>query len=146
MMGPAFRRMMAAWCGMHSDHSSAVELCVRNDGDAARLELDLIVSEKARQQARVAARNLFHKGLMFGTVFCFWMIRFSNPGSGTHCGSSFPMRAVPKAECDSDKLGRPFGWSRIFAVDSSVLPSIPGTTLAFPTMANAYRIATEAPI
>ncbi len=148
MMEPAFRRMMAAWCGMHSDHSSAVELRVRNGGDGAavRLELDLIVSEKARREAHVAARDLFRKGLMFGTVFCFWMIRFSNPGSGTHCGGSFPMRAVPKAECDSDRLGRPFGWSRVFAVDSSVLPSIPGTTLAFSTMANAYRIATEAPI
>ena len=42
---PAFRRMMAAWCGMHSDHSSAVELTVRNDG-AVRLELDLIVSTR----------------------------------------------------------------------------------------------------
>jgi hypothetical protein len=47
---------------------------------------------------------------------------------------------------DSDSLGRPFGWRRIHAVDASVLPSIPGTTLAFPVMANAVRIAEQAPI
>jgi choline dehydrogenase-like flavoprotein len=147
LMEPMLRRMMAAWCGMHSDHSSAVELCLKRDGGrTSRLELNLLVSDKARRDARVAARDLFRKGLLFGTLFCFWMIRFSNPGSGTHCGGSFPMRRTPKAKCDSDRLGRPYGWSKIFVVDSSVLPSIPGTTLALPTMANAYRIATEAPL
>jgi hypothetical protein len=74
------------------------------------------------------------------------MIRFSNPGSGTHCGSSFPMRARPSAPFDTDALGRPFGWRRVHAVDASILPSIPGTTLAFAVMANAVRIAEQAPI
>jgi hypothetical protein len=74
-----------------------------------------------------AARVLVGKGLAFQTLFCHWMIKFSNPGSGTHCGSSFPMRRVPSQPLDSDALGRPFGWSRIFIVDSSVRPSIPGT-------------------
>jgi choline dehydrogenase-like flavoprotein len=74
------------------------------------------------------------------------MIKFSNPGSGTHCGSSFPMRRIPSGPFDSDVLGRPFGWSRVFIVDSSVLPSIPGTTLALAAMANADRIASTAPL
>ena len=143
---PLLRRMMAAWCGMHSDHSSAVELCLRQDGDAGRLELDLAVNARARADARTAARDLFRKGLRFGSVFCHWMIKFSNPGSGTHCGSAFPMRLRPAGLFETDPLGRPFGWSKVFVVDSSVLPSIPGTTLAFPVMANAYRIASTAPL
>jgi hypothetical protein len=83
---------------------------------------------------------------MFGTVFCHWAIKLSNPGSGTHCGASFPMRRRPTDLLDTDIFGRPFGGSRIFAVDSSVLPSIPGTTLALAAMANAWRIGDTAPL
>jgi choline dehydrogenase-like flavoprotein len=145
---PLLRRVMVGFCGMHSDHSSHLELCLRpaDQSGAERLELELCVSEAARAMARQAANDLFRKGLMFGTLFFPRMIKFSNPGSGTHCGSSFPMRRRPVAPVDSDSLGRPFGWSRVFAVDSSVLPSIPGTTLAFSVMANAYRIAATAPL
>jgi choline dehydrogenase-like flavoprotein len=145
---PILRRVMVAWCGMHSDHSSQVALCLRRAGPHGpdTIELDLRVSDPARAAARRAARALLGKGLAFQTLFCHWMIKFSNPGSGTHCGSSFPMRRAPSQPLDSDALGRPFGWSRIFIVDSSVLPSIPGTTLAFAAMANADRIATSAPL
>jgi choline dehydrogenase-like flavoprotein len=143
---PLLRRMMAAWCGMHSDHSSHVTLNLRGAGpEGGTLEIGLDVSAQSRAAARVAARDLFAKGLTFGTVFCHWMIKFSNPGSGTHCGSSFPMKERP-GRMDSDVLGRPFGWSKTFVVDSSVLPSIPGATLAFSVMSNAYRIATLAPV
>jgi hypothetical protein len=145
---PVLRRVMLAWCGMHSDHSSHVALRLRRGGSHGpdTIELDLRVAEEARQAARRAASALLGMGLAFQTLFCHWMIKFSNPGSGTHCGSAFPMRRLPSQLLDSDALGRPFGWSRIFIVDSSVLPSIPGTTLAFTTMANADRIATLAPL
>jgi choline dehydrogenase-like flavoprotein len=145
---PLLRRMMAAWGGMHSDYSSHLELRLRqsNVGHNDVLELDLKPSEQARAAGRQAAKDLFILGLSFQTLFCYWMLKFSNPGSGTHCGASFPMRRRPVDLLDTDSYGRPFGWSRIFAVDSSVLPSIPGTTLAFAVMANAYRIAQEAPM
>ncbi len=145
---PLLRRMMAAWCGMHSDYSSRVELRLRRggSGDDDILEMDLRPSAKARAQARRAGKDLFRLGLLFHTLFCYWMIKFSNPGSGTHCGASFPMRRQPRDMLDTDILGRPFGWSRVFAVDSSVLPSIPGTTLGFSVMSNAWRIGQEAPV
>lgn len=145
---PVLRRLMMGWFGMHSDHSSHVALRLRHGGGVKpdRLELSLRVSDAARKAAHIVARDLFHKGFAFGTMFVPWMIKFSNPGSGTHCGSSFPMRANPTHQFDTDIFGRPFGWSRTFAVDSSVLSSIPGTTLAFTTMANAHRIASLAPI
>ena len=56
------------------------------------------------------------------------------------------VQAVPLTVTGVDALGRPFGWRRVYAVDASVLPSIPGTTLAFAVMANAARIAEQAPI
>lgn len=147
LWNPLLRRMMMGWCGMHSDHSSHVELRLRQGSDDTdTLELNLRISDQARIAARRAAKDLFHKGLLFNTLFCHKVIKFSNPGSGTHCGSSFPMKARPTEPFDTDKLGRPFGWSNVFVVDSSVLPSIPGTTLAFTVMSNAYRIATTAPI
>jgi choline dehydrogenase-like flavoprotein len=148
LWGPALRRLMMAWVGMHSDHSSEVVLRLRagcgKSPDA--LELDLRPLQAAREAAHVVARDLFRKGFAFGTMFVPWMIKFSNPGSGTHCGGSFPMRREPKLRFDTDVWGRPFGWSRSFVVDASVLPSIPGTTLGFTTMANAHRIASLAPL
>ena len=50
------------------------------------------------------------------------------------------MRANPGA-FESDVLGRPAGFQRVHAVDSTVLPSIPATTVTFTVMANAHRIA-----
>jgi choline dehydrogenase-like flavoprotein len=123
-----------------------VELTLRRDpaGGPDRLELNPRGIPAARAAARAAAWDLFRKGLMFRTVFVPPLMKLANPGSEAHCGGSFPMRKAPHDCLDSDTLGRPFGWARVFAVDSSVLPSIPGTTLAFSVMANAYRIGSEA--
>jgi choline dehydrogenase-like flavoprotein len=41
----------------------------------------------------------------------------------------------------SDKWGRPFGFKKVHIIDSSVLPSIPATTITLTVMANAARIA-----
>ncbi len=143
---PILRRTMIAWCGMHSDHSSWVETTLRRGNDGDVLELDHGHEPAALNAARTVAYDLFKKGLAFKTLFVPNIIRVSNPGSGTHCGGSFPMRQSPKDQCDTDVLGRPFGWSNVHVVDAAALPSIPGTTLALPVMANAQRIATLAPI
>ena len=66
-----------------------------------------------------------------------------SPGGGYHYGGSVPMRTRPRAG-QSDTLGRPVPARRIHAVDSSCFPSVPGGTVTFPSMANAYRIATTA--
>ena len=56
------------------------------------------------------------------------------------------MKEQPRDPLDTDIFGRPFGWKRVFVVDASVLPSLPATTTAFNTMANARRIATTGPL
>ena len=53
------------------------------------------------------------------------------------------MREKPGA-FESDCLGRPHGWTRVHAVDATVLPSVPATTITFSVMANAHRIGWEA--
>jgi choline dehydrogenase-like flavoprotein len=147
LWGPVLRRAMIAWCGMHSDHSCSLELRVLSaPNDVHTISVELNVSQKARHDARIAARRLARTLRHAGVYLQARLIRFANPGSGTHCGSSFPMRARPSGPFDTDALGRPFGWRRVHAVDASVLPSIPGTTLAFAVMANAARIAEQAPI
>jgi choline dehydrogenase-like flavoprotein len=148
LWSPLLRRVMVAWCGMHSDHSSHLELTLKQGSGLQpdRLTIESRVSDQARATARLTAKELFRRGRLFDTFFCYWMMRFSYPGRATHCGSSFPMMREPSGEFASDRFGRPFNWFRTFVVDSSVLPSIPGTTTAFPVMANAYRIGHEAPI
>jgi hypothetical protein len=83
---PLLQRMMAAWCGMHSDHSNAVELRLRST-DAARrtvLDLNVRISETARGAAHTVAKHLFRKGLSFGTAFVYpqiWRIVSNEDGS-----------------------------------------------------------------
>jgi choline dehydrogenase-like flavoprotein len=147
LWGPVLRRAMVAWCGMHSDHSCSLELrLLPAPNDVDTVSIALKVSQQARCDARLAARRLARTLRQAGLYLQPRLIRFSNPGSGTHCGSSFPMRARPSGPFDTDALGRPFGWRRVHAVDASVLPSIPGTTLGFAVMANAARIAEQAPV
>ncbi len=110
------------------------------------MRIDVRRSREARVAAKAAANHLAREGRKFKTLFLPRFMQFSEPGSGTHCGGSFPMRRQPRSDFDTDLLGRPFGWERVFAVDASVLPSIPGTTLAFSVMANAYRIGALAPL
>lgn len=70
------------------------------------------------------------------------LLRLSAPGRGFHSGGSFPMREHPQ-DGEADVFGRPSGLTRIHAVDSSIFPSIPATTITLSAMANAHRIADE---
>jgi len=64
------------------------------------------------------------------------------PGRGFHIGGTFPMRERPEG-FESDRLGRPAGFKKVHAVDSTVFPSIPATTITYSAMANAHRIGSE---
>jgi len=148
LLAPALRRTMFCWVALHSDHSSRVVMTLRSErrNGLPVLDLDVDVRPEARRVARRVARGLFRQGLAFRSLVLFPTIKFSNPGSGTHCGASFPMRRDPHDALDSDVYGRPFGWKRVFVVDASILPSLPATTTAFTVMANAMRIGATAPL
>lgn len=64
-------------------------------------------------------------------------------GQSYHCGSTLPMKKDRTKKLCTDLLGRPNNLKRIHCIDSSVLPSIPATTITLSVMANAYRIGFE---
>jgi choline dehydrogenase-like flavoprotein len=70
------------------------------------------------------------------------MLHSTCPGQGFHFGGSFPMQRRP-GPFASDCLGRPHGFTRVHAVDATVLPTVPATTITLTVMANAHRIGTE---
>ena len=139
---------MIAMGGLHSDDSAKILLTLksgREKGHDALIAQGKILSKERRIVKRVAY-SLFKLGFSFRSIFLYPLIRLYDVGASTHCGASFPMNTDSTGEFSSDIFGRPFGWSRIFAIDAAVLPSIPGTTLALTIMANAYRIGTTAPL
>ena len=148
ILGPFLRRLMIAMGGLHSDDSAKILLTLksgREKGHDALIAQGKILSKERRIVKRVAY-SLFKLGFSFRSIFLYPLIRLYDVGASTHCGASFPMNTDSTGEFSSDIFGRPFGWSRIFAIDAAVLPSIPGTTLALTIMANAYRIGTTAPL
>jgi choline dehydrogenase-like flavoprotein len=124
---------------LHSAHSGAIELTQRRDALAARG----VPNREARAVIGRVVRKLMALSPMIGAFPLAPLMQIAEPGRGFHIGGSFPMRKTP-AGFESDTLGRPHNWRRIHAVDASVLPSIPATTITYPVMANAHRIATEA--
>ncbi len=71
--------------------------------------------------------------------------RLGAPGSSFHCGGTLPMRARP-GRLETDRLGRLGECTRTRIIDASTFPSIPATTITYSVMANASRIAAEAPL
>jgi choline dehydrogenase-like flavoprotein len=132
------RRLVVLLGFMHSDESAAIELVLRKDG-TIHLRAK---GDAGRDVARRAASALWQSRRFLGLLPITPMLEVGMPGKSYHYGSSFPMRASPK-RLESDVLGRPFGFSRVHAVDATVLPSVPGTTITFTIMANAHRIASE---
>jgi ferredoxin len=134
---------------LHSAHSAAITATLRRDGnggdpnggdsDSDTLRLQSVPNpETAPCIARLTgklARLARHTGLLPLRA----MLQMGKPGRGFHSGGSFPMSLHPGAQ-ETDILGRPPGFRRVHAIDSTVLPSIPATTITFTAMANAYRI------
>ena len=65
------------------------------------------------------------------------------PGASNHLGACLPMRAQPQPG-ETDRLGRPFGLTRVHVVDAACFSDLPAEHLTYTIMANAMRIAAEA--
>lgn len=135
------RRLMVAQIFLRSDHSHGLKLRLAPDG---RLQVALQENPETDAKFRAAAGRF---AAAFRTLGLFGLtpaVRIEPPGSSFHVGASLPMHSAPRAG-QSDLLGRPHGWSRLHVVDASSLPAIPATTITLSVMANAHRIATNAP-
>jgi hypothetical protein len=128
---------------LHSDESRTIEMILKRDGEKDCLHLKALPNSETRRTVKRVLREMFRQAWRMGGVVLPPTLQLSKPGSGFHCGGSIPMRANPQP-FESDCLGRPHGWTRVHAVDATVLPSVPATTVTFSAMANAHRIGWEA--
>lgn len=126
---------------LHSQHSSSLRLVVRapQDDQLPRAEVSAVVNPEARQVFRRVLRKLLGIAPVLRAIPGLPAAHLAKPGRSFHCGGSFPMRHAP-GPWETDLLGRLPAFRRVHAVDSSVLPSIPGTTITLGVMANAHRI------
>lgn len=143
---PILQRMLIAWGSLHSSHSAGLELKLKRDGDRAGLTAREIDVDRARASVRTALRRFAGVVRASGTWVLPQLVSYSGVGAGNHLGASFPMRDRPSRRFDTDLLGRLQGWQNVHIVDAAAMPSVPATTIALLMMANADRIATEAPI
>jgi hypothetical protein len=104
--------------------------------------LRALPNSEARRTVKRVVRELLRQARRLGGMVLPPMLQLAEPGRGFHCGGSMPMRQKP-GPWESDCLGRPQGWNRVHAVDATVLPSVPATTITFSVMANAHRIGWE---
>ncbi len=134
-------RLVVAQGFLHSNDSSKIAVTLRQS-PSARLELKAEINPRARSTVRKVARKLLRNTRRLGVMPVLPMVHLAEPGRSYHGGGTFPMREQP-GPFESDTLGRPHGWRRVHAVDATVLPSIPGTTITLSVMANAHRIGWE---
>jgi len=137
--------MLVAQGFLHSQHSSRIAVRLKKDPGSGteRLELRAELNPAARAQVRKLVFQLCKSARLTGALPLPMMLKFAEPGRSFHCGGAFPMCAAPRG-FQTDLLGRLPGWRRVHAVDATVFPSIPATTITLSAMANAHRIGWEA--
>lgn len=130
---------------IHSSHSSRIKAVLSRDVAGGR-ETFVLHPEHNPEGGRVArkvVRKLWRHSRRLGMLPLSPVLHVAQPGRSFHSGGSFPMSAKPQG-FQSDRFGRPAGFERVHAVDATIFPSVPGTTITLTVMANAHRIATEA--
>jgi choline dehydrogenase-like flavoprotein len=138
-------RLLVAQGFIHSRHSSRIAVCLKKDRGTGqeRLELRAELNPAARRRVRKLVFRLCKQARRIGAMPLPLMLKIAEPGRSFHSGGSFPMNTEPRG-FQTDLLGRLPGWKRVHAVDATVFPSIPATTITFSAMANAHRIGWEA--
>ena len=135
--------MVIAFCNLHSNHGYGYELSLKKgDGNGHDLlRYSRQCSKQSNKDVKRAINHLLRIGWKFGCLALTpTAINFTR---GFHIGGTLPMRQNPQKETETDILGRPKNMENIHVVDSSIFPSIPGTTIGLLAMANADRIASE---
>jgi len=141
-------RLTVGWGSVHSDQSShfTISLLPEKIDGFAPLNVKAHENPMFKPAYKAISRKLLANSLAFKMVPLTPLTRLSPPGHGNHYGGIFPMHENPREKWHTDRLGRPGGLKRVHIIDSSVFPSVPGTTIALVLMGNAGRIATEAPV
>ena len=137
-----FSRLFLFQGYLHSRHSGAIGWSLEKTTTGEKLRITGCGSPEADAILRRVVRKLMGLQGSLGALPLLPLLRPGLPGRGFHSGGVFPMRERPSSITESDVYGRPAGFRRIHAVDSTVMPSIAATTVTFTAMANAHRIGT----
>jgi choline dehydrogenase-like flavoprotein len=130
---------------MHSDQSNGyfivLKKSINNNSSVLYSRREHVKS--VRSIIKKSIRRLFG---IFQKIRCYVLLPFvqnSIESGGFHVGGTMPMTKVPEKETDTNTMGNPKDWNHIHVIDSSVFPSLPGTTIGLLAMANSARIASE---
>lgn len=136
---PFLSRLILFQGYLHSHHSAQMEAAlVRRESEDA-LTVRGLPNPETRPILGKLIRKLFRLSPSLRVLPIIPLLQIGKPGRGYHSGGSFPMCVNP-GPGESDIYGRPNGFLRVHAVDSTVFPSIAATTITFTAMANAWRI------
>jgi hypothetical protein len=135
-------RLLVVQGYLHSAESGKIAMALRGAAGSDRLELTAQPNPRTKTVLRRVMRKLLGNATRLGAVPLPMLLKTSPIGRGFHTGGTFPMRERPDG-LETDVLGRPAGFERVSAVDATVLPTIPATTITLTVMANAHRIASE---
>lgn len=135
--------VVLAHCNLHSDHANAYVLRLTRDDEGDVLQTRIEDRDDVQVAHRLVLRRFTRLMASCGSYTLPLFARHSARGGSFHVGGSMPMSIDPQRELETSLLGQPKGWSRVHVVDSSVFPSLPGTTIGLLAMANARRIATQ---
>jgi choline dehydrogenase-like flavoprotein len=139
------RRLLVAQIFAHSDHGGTIGLSLDGGPGDSRLAYS-VTADRAAERVLHRSANVISSALFpAGVIALRPQLRLGAIGSSFHVGASLPMSDRPKCD-ESDTLGRIAGLRRVHVIDASVFPSVPATTITFTVMANAHRIATDAPL
>jgi choline dehydrogenase-like flavoprotein len=133
-------RLLSIQGYLHSAHSGKLSATLKRGASNDTLVLEEKVNPETEDRVLRVVRKIRRLSGMLRAMPLRSLLRVSQVGRGFHCGGSFPMAKVPRVD-QTDTMGRPFGLQRTHVVDSTVLPSIPATTITQTVMANASRIA-----
>jgi len=106
------------------------------------LHLTPVSSNRTEPLLRKVVRKLRRNQKYLRAIPLSPILRMGRPGRSFHSGGTFPMQVSP-GQFQSDRFGRPYGFKRVHAVDSTIFPSIPATTITLSIMANASRIGSS---
>jgi choline dehydrogenase-like flavoprotein len=139
----AARRIVVLQGYLHSRDGSAIRVtAVPAEGRGARLNLRAGEGRRMRTTVGRVLRRLLRLSPATGIVPLPFALQMGLPGEGNHVGGVFPM-GDRRHSFSTDRRGTLRELPRVHLVDSSVMPTLPATTLTYTLMANAHRIATE---
>lgn len=143
VLNPLINRLMLIQGYLHSKYSSTISVSLEQEnGGKRRMILKSNSNPKTREIIRKVLKKLSQNCRSLKMIPISPLLQIANPGRGYHTGGSFPMALNP-SRFQSDRWGRPYGFKFVHAVDATVFPSIPATTITLTAMANAHRIGSN---